>query len=541
MWNKETAHVTNDAFDLERENRLLSEALSRETHLRERAEKACQELQKRLQRLSESEKALKTKLDRVSHENKIEDKLEVIRLDHLVAQLSAQIETQENLLRDTENREAEYEKITLDNMDKLQAQWIKVLSANHARQKESQARIEELEARLRRFEAHADIPTTEPSAISCAQLAQARAECAKLEEELRRAQQAADSWRAKHDKAEAERRDAERRAGAGHEAQEVPAPFRAPAAVPAALRAARLRVARAPAARKPVGAQTRPQRSHCSRLLQPLGPSARSSGRAARERLLACWLAGWLACLQAGWLACLLAHASSLVGASSRARERLWMCRPPRARPCTTMNTGTRARARACSRHMRSGCVRHQCTVRHGACVSVVGPPGARGAGAALHAGGAAGRRADRLPPRLPRRARRRWRRQTAASAPGPRRAGVGGGAAGCGGAAGGCRASTPPPPPPHPNPSTASPSFCLLPIIPQAPTPASNTSPPHSRRTRSRTGTQGKGRADGRRVRRTGSRRCRAGPRARTPPPTRHGATGAPRRAPRAAPSRPR
>jgi hypothetical protein len=215
-----------DDFDFDRENRLLSEALSKETHLRERAESACQELQKRLQRLSDSEKSLRSRLEHFSHETHVENKLEIIRLDHLVAQLSAQIETQEGLLRDTENREAEYEGMTLDNMDKLQAEWIKVLSENHARQKESQARIEELEARLRHFE---DAAPAE-SASMTRQLNEVREQCVRLQEELRRAHQAADSWRTKYESAEKARRDAERRAGAGHDAQEVLLLLRNPSA-----------------------------------------------------------------------------------------------------------------------------------------------------------------------------------------------------------------------------------------------------------------------------------------------------------------------
>ena len=214
-WSTEKlAHKrADDDLDLERENRLLSEALSKETHLREKAEGTCLELQRKLQRVSDSEKNLKLKLERVAQEYEVENKLEIIRLDHLVAQLSAQIESQEELLRDTEARESEYEKMTLANMDRLQAEWIKVLSDNHVRQKESQSRIEELEAQLRQSE-RAETAQDESLASARQQLAEARAQCARLQEEVERARQAADAWRARHEAAD-------RRAGAGHEAQEV--------------------------------------------------------------------------------------------------------------------------------------------------------------------------------------------------------------------------------------------------------------------------------------------------------------------------------
>ena len=210
-----------ERLDLEKENRMLAEALSKETHLRERADKSCEELRKRLQRASESERSLKSKLDRLSHDSDLGNKLEVIRLDHLVAQLSSQIEAQEELLRENEEREAEYEKMTLKNMDKLQAEWLKVLSENHLRQKESHERIEDLEARLRRAEERAAAASSDSSAALSRQLAQARERCALLEEELAHARQAGDKWRRQHEATEEALREAERQAGAGHEAQEV--------------------------------------------------------------------------------------------------------------------------------------------------------------------------------------------------------------------------------------------------------------------------------------------------------------------------------
>ncbi len=194
--------------------------------MRERADKSCEELRRRLQRVSESEKSLKSKVDRLSHDSELGNKLEVIRLDHLVAQLSSQIETQEELLRESEEREAEYEQTTLKNMDRLQAEWLKVLSDNHLRQKESHARIEELEARLRRAEerAAASSSSSDSAAALTRQLAQARERCALLEEELAHARQASDKWRRQHEATEAALREAERLAGAGHEAQEVRCP-----------------------------------------------------------------------------------------------------------------------------------------------------------------------------------------------------------------------------------------------------------------------------------------------------------------------------
>jgi hypothetical protein len=177
--------------------------------MRKHSEILCVDLQRRLNFVSESEKALKARIADLNSELDVGNKLETIRLDHIVSQLSTQIEVQVDQQNEAEEREAQHERISLQTLDRLQKEWLRVLEENHLRQKKAQSRIEELEHCLEacenRFRVESEMQEL----------------CHQLQTELLHSRQINGRLHLQLEAAERKLQFAEEQAGAGHEAKEV--------------------------------------------------------------------------------------------------------------------------------------------------------------------------------------------------------------------------------------------------------------------------------------------------------------------------------